>query len=78
MELAAIARRAALCVGNDTGPTHLAAAVGTPTVAVFGPDSDPALCAPRGALVAVLRGSPIGAVTVDQVLAAVPHSGRST
>ena len=77
VELAAIARHAALCVGNDTGPTHLAAAVGTPTVAIFGPDSDPALCAPRGERATVLRGTPIGAVTVDQVLAAA-HSGRST
>lgn len=76
VELAAVARRAALCVGNDTGPTHLAAAVGTPTIAVFGPESDPALCAPRGAHVTVLRAAPIGAVGVDQVLAA--HSGRNT
>ncbi len=28
-------RRAALLLGNDSGPRHLAAAVGTPTVAVF-------------------------------------------
>ena len=71
------ARRATLCVGNDTGPTHLAAAVGTPTIAIFGPDSDPALCAPRGDHVAVLRAAPIGAVSVDQVLSSA-HSGRST
>jgi ADP-heptose:LPS heptosyltransferase len=77
VELAAVARRAALCVGNDTGPTHLAAATGTPTIAIFGPDSDPALCAPRGAGVTVLRAAPIGAVSVDQVLSAA-HSGRST
>lgn len=34
-ELAGLARHAAVAVGNDTGPTHLAAAVGTPTVALF-------------------------------------------
>lgn len=77
VELAAVARRATLCVGNDTGPTHLAAAVGTPTVAVFGPESDPALCAPRGNHVHVLRADPIGAVSVDQAVS-VAHSGRST
>ncbi len=71
-ELAALARRAALCVGNDTGPTHLAAALGVPTLAVFGPDSDPALCAPRGARAAWLRGAPIGTVTAEQVLRALP------
>jgi hypothetical protein len=44
-------------VGNDSGVSHLAAAVGCPTVAVFGP-TDPAVWAPRGAEVRVLRGDP--------------------
>ncbi len=37
--LAALLERAALFVGNDSGPMHLAAAVGTPVAAVFGPGS---------------------------------------
>lgn len=36
-ELAALVRRSALFVGSDTGPLHLAAAVGTPSVGMFGP-----------------------------------------
>jgi len=36
-ELAAITRRAALFVSSDTGPLHLAVAVGTPSVGLFGP-----------------------------------------
>jgi heptosyltransferase I len=36
-ELAALARRARLFVGADTGPLHLAAAVGTPCVGLYGP-----------------------------------------
>ncbi|HTU24354.1 MAG TPA: glycosyltransferase family 9 protein [Pirellulales bacterium] len=36
-ELAALARRAQLFVSSDTGPLHLAAAVGTPCVGLFGP-----------------------------------------
>ncbi|MCX7970010.1 MAG: glycosyltransferase family 9 protein [Negativicutes bacterium] len=36
-QLTGLLRRAALCVGGDTGPVHLAAAVGTPTVAILGP-----------------------------------------
>jgi heptosyltransferase I len=39
LELTAIVRRATLFVGSDTGPLHLAAAVGTPCVALFGPSS---------------------------------------
>jgi ADP-heptose:LPS heptosyltransferase len=35
-QLAAVARRAALFVGSDTGPMHLAVAVGTPTVSLHG------------------------------------------
>jgi heptosyltransferase-1 len=33
----ALARRAAVYVGGDTGPTHLAVAAGTPVVGLFGP-----------------------------------------
>lgn len=44
-------------VGGDTGPTHMAAAIGTPTVALFGP-SDPMLVAPRGELSVYLWTKP--------------------
>jgi len=40
-DLLALARGARLMVSGDTGPLHLAAAVGTPVVALFGP-TDPA------------------------------------
>jgi hypothetical protein len=43
---------ARLYIGNDSGITHLAAAAGTPAIAVFGP-TDPAVWAPRGAVVLV-------------------------
>ena len=39
-ELVALTRRAGLVVGGDTGPVHLAAALGRPLVALFGP-TDP-------------------------------------
>jgi ADP-heptose:LPS heptosyltransferase len=59
-----------IAIGNDTGPTHLAAAAGTPTLTLFGDDSDPALCAPRGALVTVLRHHPLADLPVEAVRAA--------
>ena len=46
-DLAALLRRCHLVIGNDSGPLHLAAAVGTPTLGIFGP-SDPRLVAPLG------------------------------
>lgn len=55
-----LARTLAACslyIGNDSGITHLAAAVGCPTVAVFGP-TDPSVWAPRGEHVRVVRGDP--------------------
>ena len=57
LELLALARRARLFVGCDTGPMHLAAAVRTPVVALFGP-ADPARTGPWGAQHRVLRVPP--------------------
>lgn len=52
--LAALLQRLDLLITGDTGPMHLAHAVGTPVVAVFGP-SDPARYAPRGPLDQIVR-----------------------
>jgi lipopolysaccharide heptosyltransferase I len=46
-ELAALARRAKLFIGSDTGPLHIAAAVGTPCVGLYGP-MPAKRCAPYG------------------------------
>ncbi len=66
--LAALGARAAIAVGNDTGPMHLIAAAGAPAVALFSADSDPALCSPRGR-VSILRESNLADLSVDRVLA---------
>jgi lipopolysaccharide heptosyltransferase I len=46
-QLAALLESAGLVVGADTGPAHLAAALGAPTVTLFGP-KDPVLYSPYG------------------------------
>jgi heptosyltransferase-1 len=53
-ELIALTRRARLFVGGDTGPMHLAAALGIPVVAIFGP-TNPARNGPFGTSSIVLR-----------------------
>ena len=70
-DLAELARKAACALGNDTGPMHLIAAAGCPSVVLFSADSDPALCAPRGPLVTVLRREPLAALAVEEVMAVI-------
>jgi heptosyltransferase I len=53
-ELIALTRRASLFIGGDSGPLHLAAALGIPVVAIFGP-TDPARNGPYGTRSIVLR-----------------------
>jgi ADP-heptose:LPS heptosyltransferase len=58
---------ARLYIGNDSGITHLAAALGVPTLALFGP-TDPQKWAPRGENVCVLRHQPLAELEVETVL----------
>ena len=83
VQFIALARRAGLFVGGDTGPLHLAAAVGTPIVAIYGP-TDPARNGPFSAAdIALSNRGPIDhtrrtrnapylpGVSVESVLAAI-------
>jgi heptosyltransferase I len=53
-EMIALARRAALVIAGDSGPLHLAAALGRPVVGLYGP-TDPARTGPYGGQSRVLR-----------------------
>ena len=67
--LIALMRRASLLVGGDSGPTHLAAALGVPLVALYGP-TDPARNGPWGAgPMRVVRG--MGSVTSHKRVAEI-------
>jgi heptosyltransferase-2 len=75
--LAALLSRAHLYLGNDSGPSHLAAAVGAPSVVLFGP-TNPRTWAPRGPVVRIVQGDPdlppverLNSVSVADVIQAV-------
>ena len=67
-DIASLGARAALAVGNDTGPSHLLAAAGAPLLTLFSAASDPAITAPRGPAVTPLRRPDLGELTVSEVL----------
>ena len=69
-ELACWLARARVYVGNDSGITHLAAAAGTPVLALFGP-TDPAVWAPRGPHVRIAR-SCAGSLAADSTRSSLP------
>lgn len=69
-ELACWLSAARAYIGNDSGITHLAAATGIQTVALFGP-TDPDVWAPRAPNVTVVRHQPLEDLSVDTVLQAV-------
>ena len=74
LDLGGLAARATLAVGNDTGPMHLAAAMGCPALVLFSGDSDPALTAPVGRRpeqVAILRVPDLAGLAVTPVAARV-------
>ncbi|NLV92763.1 MAG: glycosyltransferase family 9 protein [Firmicutes bacterium] len=88
-ELAHIHRQSRLFIGGDTGPMHLAVAVGTPVVALFGP-TDPRKYGPYGPEHIVVRtevdcgpchkrtcANPrcMESITPEQVFAAVKRRG---
>jgi ADP-heptose:LPS heptosyltransferase len=75
LDIFAIAARAELVVGNDTGPTHIATAAGCPAVVLFSHDSDPAMTAPRGpggTWPTVIRVPVLADLTVERVAASLP------
>lgn len=70
-ELIVLCQHAAGVVGNDTGPTHIAAIAAAPTVVLFFSASDPKLSAPRGANVSILSHPQATQLTVALVAQAL-------
>jgi len=72
VEVASLLAQLDVFVGCDSGLSHLAGALGTPVVALFGP-TDPAVWAPRGSRVRVVVGDDrsIEGISVESVCHAV-------
>ncbi len=68
-DLASLGREAVCAVGNDTGPMHLLAAVGCPSVVLFSAASDPRKTSPLGARVRVLQSDDLADLSLGPVLA---------
>jgi ADP-heptose:LPS heptosyltransferase len=77
-EIAVLARTALGAIGNDTGPMHLVAAAGCPSLVLFSSESEPDLCAPRpgaqGGRVAVLKKPDLVALSISEVQTALPFT----
>lgn len=56
-ELMNVLRRSVLFIGNDSGPSHLAALAGTPSLVLYGPQ-DPALFGVLGKKAVIVAGTP--------------------
>jgi len=67
LQIAALGGRAQLAIGNDTGPMHLIASAGCPSLVLFSSDSDPRRCAPRGRMVQVFEASSLEDVPVEVI-----------
>jgi ADP-heptose:LPS heptosyltransferase len=74
-ELVSVLGQARLVIGNDTGPMHIAAALGVHSLVLFSHASDPALTSPRypdGGWPVVLRKPHLAGLSVAEVVAALP------
>ena len=69
LELFDTLQRASLYLGNDTGPTHLAALMSVPTLALFGRDNDVAW-RPLGPRVTLIKRVPLEEIAAEEVVAA--------
>lgn len=68
VELAQICANAQFTVGNDTGPTFLAASMGVPTLMLMGVDTNPNMSAPTGNAAGFIYKDNIQAITPEEVI----------
>jgi ADP-heptose:LPS heptosyltransferase len=70
-QVAEVARRALGVVGNDTGPIHIAAITGAPTLVLMSGKSDPVKMIPRGSDVSFLQKDQLADLPATEVLESI-------
>lgn len=70
-QLAGVLRHAGFVIGNDTGPSHLAACLGRPGIALFGPHTSSERAGIRRAEFDALDVPDLSELSVDRVLGAI-------
>ena len=71
LDLAEIARKSKWVVGNDTGPMHLICQCSknaTKKIVLFGPDSNPKLCAPTGKNIIIIKKNDINDISPKNII----------
>ena len=71
LDLAEIARKSKWVVGNDTGPMHLICQCSknsTKKIVLFGPDSNPKLCAPIGKNIIIIKKNDINDILPENII----------
>ena len=74
-ELAQIFKKAQFIVGNDTGPTFLAARIGAPTLMIMGDDTNPYISSPTGPATGIIYKANIQEITTQEVINKVQELG---
>jgi ADP-heptose:LPS heptosyltransferase len=67
-QLAQLCANAQFVIGNDTGPTFLAAKTGVATLMLMGEDTNPQMSSPTGTLAGYLHKGDIQSITVEEVI----------
>jgi ADP-heptose:LPS heptosyltransferase len=76
IDIGAMAKKAKLVVGNDTGPMHIASATNCPCIVLFSNESDPKLCAPKGKKTTIIARKSLVDLNTNDVLMSLTFEQR--
>lgn len=72
-QIAVLARSASIAIGNDTGPMHVIAAAGCPSLVLYSAESDPRKVSPRGDWIRLVQRPSLDQLTPEEAIAALPQ-----